>query len=236
MKKFVKISLMLALGLALIIPGMTTPADAASKVKVLSTTKIAKQAYHGKKGYIYSSAKLTRKTHKMKNYRYTTWYGTKKAIIKKTGKKRASLTYIKAGKKKGWIYSKYLTAGKAPINKNKNLKDDIAKFNRAAMLGSSGFQYFVNFSAKNYNDLGGSLGYGGQGQYGGSTKDMTMTRKALLGIYDTFKGRFSKIQNTNLDAMANNLANFSISSDDDLASEKLNSFAETLKNLIQSLD
>jgi len=236
MRKFVKAGLMLVLGLTLVAPGMTTPANAASKVKVVSTSKIAKKAYHGKKGYIYSSAKLTKKKHNMKNYKYTTWYGTKKATIKRAGKKRASLTYIKTGKKKGWIYSKYLTAGKAPINKNKKLKDDIASFNRAAMLGDSGFQYFVNFSAKNYEELGNSLGYDGLGQYNGSTEELTMTRKALLGIYDIFKGRFSKIQNANLKAMANDLENFSISSDNDLASEKLRSFAETLENLIQSLD
>ena len=61
---------------------------------------MAKKAYHGKKGYIYSSAKLTHKKYNMKKYKHTTWYRFKKANIKKTGKKRASLTYINAGKKR----------------------------------------------------------------------------------------------------------------------------------------
>lgn len=85
----------------LIVPSLTTTADATSKkVKVISTTHVAKKAYHGKKGYIYSSAKLTHKKYNMKKYKHTTWYRFKKANIKKTGKKRASLTYINAGKKR----------------------------------------------------------------------------------------------------------------------------------------
>lgn len=113
MKKFVKVSLLGLVGVAMVVPTMTTPADAAGKVKVLSTKKVAKQAYHGTKGNLYSSAKLTHRKYQLKKYQYTTWYSYKKSVIKQNGKKR-TYYYVKAGKKAGWIYSKSLQAGKAP--------------------------------------------------------------------------------------------------------------------------
>lgn len=82
-------------------------------VKVMSTAKISKTITHGRKGNVYSDAKLTKRYYQMKKYKHTTWYATKRATIKKDGK-LSSLTYIKSGKRKGWIYSKYLIAGKAP--------------------------------------------------------------------------------------------------------------------------
>lgn len=231
MKRFLKAGLMLVLGLALVAPSLTTTADASSKkVKVISTTKVAKKAYHGKKGYIYSSAKLTKKKYNMKKYKYTTWYRSKKAKIKKSGKK-SSLTYITAGKKKGWIYSKYLTAGKAPINKKKIMKNDLTAYNRAIMSASSELQGHAVNSNGDYE----TMGYGLTG-YWYHEENAAKDKVAVLKVYKIFKGRFSKSQNKNLAAMAKDLSNFHITkANQELGASKLETFGNTLGSLIYDL-
>ncbi|WP_338208121.1 hypothetical protein [Lactiplantibacillus paraxiangfangensis] len=231
MKRFLKAGLMLVLGLALVAPSLTTTADASSKkVKVISTTQVAKKAYHGKKGYIYSSAKLTKKKYNMKKYKYTTWYRSKKAKIKKSGKK-SSLTYITAGKKKGWIYSKYLIAGKAPINKKKIMKNDLIAYNRAMMSASSDFQNSAVVSDGDYDSMGHGLA-----DYLYFSEDAAKDKVAVLKVYKIFKGRFSKSQNKNLAAMAEDLSDFHITkANRELGASKLETFGNTLGRLIYDL-
>jgi len=132
MKKLFKASLIAALSFVLVAPSLTTPASAKSKVKIISTSKVAHKTYHGKKGNIYSSAKLTHRKYKMSKYRYTTWTATKKAVIKNHGKK-ATLAYIKSGNKAGWIYKSNLRAGKAPFNKQKRLNNTYMAYLKALM-------------------------------------------------------------------------------------------------------
>jgi len=176
----------------------------------------------------------------MKNYKYTTWYGTKKATIKKAGKKRASLTYIKAGKKKGWIYSKYLTAGKAPINKNKLRQNDIVKYNRALMSASEWTQRDCQASLNDsYGDIGSKLGYDypSPNYVSDSVNEVTKDKKALLNIYAIFKGRFTATQNTNLNAMANQLENEQVTEgNSDTVYTQMGNFASTLGDLMANLD
>ncbi|CAJ1225259.1 hypothetical protein [Lactiplantibacillus xiangfangensis] len=232
MKRFLKAGLMLVLGLALVAPSLTTTADASSKkVKVISTTKVAKKAYHGKKGYIYSSAKLTKKKYNMKKYKYTTWYRSKKAKIKKSGKK-SSLTYIKAGKKKGWIYSKYLTAGKAPINKKKILKNDLTAYNRAMMSASPELQSNLQeLSPNDYYAMGLLLN-----DYYYEKEDAAQDKGAILKTYKIFKGRFSKSQNKNLAAMAKDVSGFHFTkSNQEMSARKLATFGTALGKLIEDL-
>ncbi|MFD1419465.1 hypothetical protein [Lactiplantibacillus songbeiensis] len=238
MKKFVKAGLMLVLGLTLVAPGMTTPANAASKVKVVSTTGIAKTAYHGKKGYIYSSAKLTKKKHNMRNYKYTTWYGTKKATIKKTGKKQASLTYIKAGKKHGWIYSKYLTAGKAPVNTAKIRQNEVLKYNKYLTGAGDDIQSSGVLSVNaGYGDIGSDISY--KWDFGPLSFDVGQTiknRKVLLEVYDLFKSHFTTTQKANLNAMVDDLSNTSINDDTvDLVNSKMTNIADVMAGLMENL-
>ncbi|MFC6181967.1 hypothetical protein [Lactiplantibacillus daowaiensis] len=240
MKKIFKASMMAVLGLALVTTSVATPADAASKkATVVSTTALAKTAYHGKKGYIYSSAKLTKKKYNMKNYKYTTWYGTKKATIKKSGKK-ASLTYITSGKKHGWIYSKYLTAGTAPINKQKRLENTIVAYNRAVMLGSSSTKYYATADlSDSYEDLGDCVIRGWEGDWAiGDTVSETSTAKtALLAAYNVFKGRFSSSQNANLAAMAKSIENTQVTANNiDDVQTALTSFSNTLGGVVKTLN
>lgn len=81
-----------------------------------SYKKLAKKAVHVSKGNLYSSAKLSKITHKAKNYKHTTFYRTKQAKVVKANKKTAVYTYIKSsnGKTKGWIWHGYVKNGKAP--------------------------------------------------------------------------------------------------------------------------
>ncbi|WP_203640330.1 hypothetical protein [Levilactobacillus andaensis] len=233
MKKFVKASVLATLSLALVVPAATTSASAKSRVKVISTTSVASQAYHGKKGNIYTSAKLSKRHYVMKHYKYTTWYVTKQAVIKNNGKK-GTLAYIKAGNKSGWIYKKYLTAGKAPVNKAKMIANDSVSFSRAMMSASSGLQDHSIGTYDSYEDLGGQLM--SPYSYGSGADENKMDRTALLKVYNLFKGRFSKSQNADLAAMADKLEALQITGDnEDLAVTSVINFGNTLGSLIQSL-
>ena len=233
MKKIVKASALAALSLALVVPAETTSASAKSRVKVISTTNVAKRAYHGKKGNIYTSAKLSKRHYVMKHYKYTTWYMTKKAVIKNKGKK-GTLAYIKAGNKSGWIYKKYLTAGKAPVNKAKILENDSISFNRAMLSASSQLQDEATGSYDGYKDMGSRLTYGYV--YGNEVDEIKMDRTALLKVYKLFKGRFNKSQNADLAAMASQIKNLQVTEDNwQLARTKMATFGATLGNLIESL-
>jgi len=233
MKKFVKASVLATLSLALVVPAATTSASAKSRVKVISTTSVASQAYHGKKGNIYTSAKLSKRHYVMKHYKYTTWYVTKQAVIKNNGKK-GTLAYIKAGNKSGWIYKKYLTAGKAPVNKAKILANDSVSFNRAMMSASTQLQDGAVGPYDGYKDMGGRLQAGFE--YGDEVDEIKMDRTALLKVYNLFEGRFSKSQNADLAAMANQLENWQVTEDNwQLSVTKMETFGSTLGSLIQTL-
>jgi len=97
-------------------------AQASKKNKVLRYKKLAKKAVHVSKGNMYSSAKLSKISHKAKNYKHTTFYRTKQAKVIKTNKKTAVYNYIKSknGKTKGWIWHGYVKNGKAPKAKTKS--------------------------------------------------------------------------------------------------------------------
>lgn len=235
MTKTSKAVLLVSLGAVLAVGGATTANAASKKTKVLSTVNIAQINYHGKKGNIYSSAKLTKVRYRMDKYKYTTWHATKRATIKKNGK-MASLTYVKAGVKKGWIYSKYLTKGKAPVNRAKQkvtqLENDISNFNRIAMASSSFDLRSGDFV--DYSDMGTEISLHSSYYYDNSNRIDDKT--ALLSFYSLFKGRFSSTQNTNLAAMATQLKNTSMADNDEgTASSTLADFGAELGDLVSGL-
>lgn len=87
------------------VPNLNASAKVRSS-RQLSVKKIKKTAYHVYHGYMYSSTKLTKKTHNAANFPRTTFYATKSAKIKKPNGKTAVYYYIsnKSGKVKGWIW------------------------------------------------------------------------------------------------------------------------------------
>ena len=52
-------------------------AEAKRTVKIVKVQKVASKPYRATKGYMYNSAKLTKKIHNLKNYKNTTFYSGK---------------------------------------------------------------------------------------------------------------------------------------------------------------
>lgn len=238
MKKLFKASIITALSFVLVAPSLTTPASAKSKVKVISTSKVAHKTYHGKHGNIYSSAKLTHRKYKMSKYRYTTWTATKKAVIKNHGKK-ATLAYIKSGKKAGWIYKKYLTAGKAPFNKQKRLYSTYSAYMKALMQASANQQYYKPNRDDGYGSMADSISgnfVGNQYSDRDQRKDAIKDKNALVKIYGVFKNRFSGSRRSDMDAMAKELDNMQVTADNlDQVASNMGTFAQTLSTAVGDL-
>jgi len=237
MNKLMKTGLLAALSIVLVAPSLTTPASAKSKVKVLSTSKVAHKTYHGSMGNIYSSAKLTHRKYKMSKYRYTTWTATKKAVIKNHGKK-GTLAYIKSGSKSGWIYKKYLRSGKAPFNKQKRLNDTYTAYLAALMHASSDSQ--AKPYSRSYEDLAGSIKDNWESNSFKSRADdvkaATKDKDSLMDVYGVFKSRFSGSQRKNLDAMAKQLDNLEPITDNlDEVSSTMETFSQALSTAVGDL-
>lgn len=223
--------------LALVVAGSTTNADAAGKVKVLSTKTVAKRAYHGKSGNIYSSAKLTHRKYQLKKYKYTTWYAYQQSIIKQSGKKR-TYVYIKSGKKAGWIYKKSLKAGKAPVNKQARLLTTYTKFNQIARKADSEIRTELAVDSVDYGIMGGSIrgAFQGLSGYGKTVNDINRDRTALLGFYNLFKNRFKGNTRYNLDIMANDIKKRTLTKNNlDDAVQQMYSMTEVLEDAIDTL-
>lgn len=233
MNKIGKLTLGLGVGAVMVLGLAPTTANAKVKAKILSTTPISRTTYHARRGNIYSSAKLTKVRYHMTKYRYTTWHATKRATVKKHGKK-AKLTYIKAGSKKGWIYSKYLKKGKAPVNKAKVMANDLSGAKRISLAASSSFQSRVGI-AEDYFDLAGAL----SGRFASYPWDdlaqKKMDKAALLKIYDLLHKRLpgTATQKADLKAMATTVRNAPVVEDSAAPSTtQVKVFAQAFTNLI----
>ncbi|KRK94133.1 hypothetical protein FD25_GL000953 [Levilactobacillus acidifarinae DSM 19394] len=224
------------MGLALTVAGAPNTANAASKTKVISVTKVARQAYHGKKGNVYKTAKLSKVAYRLNKTKSTTWYVTKQAVVKKHGKK-VQVKYVqnKAKTKKGWVYSSNLKAGKA-----NNFNNDSTAVGRYVSTGSVTLQRAYNSANGTYGNLGFSIGsawnYDGYANPD-KLKDVIKDQKALVNLYrSTFKNRFSKTQNTLLSATANELAAVKATEGNkDLIISKMETFSDMLGTQVSQL-
>ncbi len=107
------LTMVLAAVFSLGILGAVSPApNAAAKqtVKVVKVQKVASKSYRATKGYMYNSAKLTKKIHNLKNYKHTTFYSKKQVTVQTPKNRKAYYLYVanKSGKVKGYVYAKYL--------------------------------------------------------------------------------------------------------------------------------
>ncbi|WP_268913370.1 D-alanyl-D-alanine carboxypeptidase [Lentilactobacillus sp. SPB1-3] len=75
-------------------------------VTVIRNTKMAKSSNRAVNGYMYTSAKLTKKAHNADNYPTTTFYTYRSATIRRANGNSAVYYYVKNGngKVKGWIW------------------------------------------------------------------------------------------------------------------------------------
>lgn len=111
---------MTAAVLALGIVGGTIPAQAATTYHRTKTVKVSHKAYYStsKTGKTYNFSGSTRKfklkaNHALKNYTKTTWTRSAQTYVTKNGKKTLYYYVTNSNHKvKGWVYAKYLKAGK----------------------------------------------------------------------------------------------------------------------------
>ncbi|AQW21074.1 peptidase M10 [Lentilactobacillus curieae] len=91
------------------VTGQTAQAKTKS-VKIIKTKKFDTKKFRATKGYIYSSAKLTKKVHNADNYPKTVFYVNKQVTVKKTNGKNAVYYYVqnKSKKVKGYIWRGYM--------------------------------------------------------------------------------------------------------------------------------
>lgn len=243
MKRILKLALLAVAGVALIVPTTTTTADAASRVKVLSTSKVAKKAYHSQAGNVYTNRGLKHRKYQMKKYKYTTWYTYKRSVLKVNGKKRAYV-YIKSGKKAGWIASASLKKGKAPkspaAKRAARLFTTYRKYNQIARTaGDSQIRSRLNVTDLSYYQMGNAISFSYEVMYPDSmsVSEVNKDRQALLGFYNLFKGRFKGNTRRNLDIMAKDLKNLKLTSAKrENAVNQMGNLANTLGDLVEDLN
>lgn len=189
--------LSLSMGVA-VLPSTGLTANAKTRsAKVISTKSITKSTYHINAGYLYSSAKLTKKTHKGQNYLKTTFYATKSATVKKTNGKKAVYYYIanSKGSVKGWAWRGNLS--KINLKALNQRKSDIKKVLAAVRTMTPDDQDnvlsdFTDIDTKNTYDRLSSAAYDF------SFRHTTQDAKALSSFYQVFAGRFNAVTNARL--------------------------------------
>lgn len=237
MKKVMTVLVTAVAGLAMV--GTTGPmrAQASGKVRVLSTTKVAKRAVHATAGNVYGSAKLTHRKYQMKHYKQTTWYTYKQSVIKQHGKTR-TYVYIKSGKKAGWIYNKSLKNGKA-LNKKARLLTTYVKYNKIARTANKAIRYDLNVTSANYWDMGNNMywAFDSSSHAYDKLSMYSANRSALLKFYNLFKGRFKGNTRSNLDQMASDLRQQPISkATADQVQAEMEDLSSTLSDLVKNLN
>jgi len=232
MNKLLKVSAITALTFSLgavIVPSTTLSASAKKKsAKVIRSKKMKKTAYHANGGYIYSSAKLTKKSHKAFNYLKTTFYATKSVTVKKSNGKTATYSYIKnhKGNVKGYIWKGNLKKvnTKALNQRKADIKHVLSAIRSMSTEDQSdALDAMKDVTTSNAYDTGyGSLSFAIDLIHGDTVKD----GKAALQVNASFKGRFSSTTNAKLAAFSDQLADtMADSSSEDY---QINDSAETL--------
>lgn len=238
MHKLLKVSAVglvtISLGVASL-PATTVPALAKTKAaKVLSSKKMSKTAYHANGGYLYSSAKLTKKSHKAFKYLKTTFYATKSVKLKKTNGKTATYYYVKnsKGSVKGWIWKGNLKKinTKALAQRRADIKNTISAVRTMETEDqSSVFDYLSVVTVKSAYDGGyGGLGFAINEIYGNSAKDA----QAILQLNGYFKGRFSSVTNAKLKALSDQLVDTIAASEDSSYDSDIYDASTNLANVL----
>lgn len=109
----------LTFGIGLGFVSQSASVDAAAvKYTTVSTSTMKKAPYHKKSttGVIWN-ASHTKKVATLKGYPYTTWYATKKVVMKKTGGSNALYYQVQngSGTVSGYVWHNYVTPGKSPF-------------------------------------------------------------------------------------------------------------------------
>lgn len=245
MNKLIKLSAVSLATLSLSIaalPTTTLPALAKTKAaKVLKTKKLKKTAYHVNGGYIYSSAKLTKKTHKAFNYLKTTFYATKSVTVKKHNGKKATYYYVKnkKGNVKGYIWKGNLKKinTKALARRKADIKHVLAAVRSMSTDDQEyALEAFKDVTTKNAYDSYDGLPDVLNCIHGDSVKD----GQAAIQVAASFKGRFNSVTNAKLAAFSNKLAETIAESDDASGNfdiyQASDNLTEALADAVEGLD
>jgi len=247
MNKLFKVSAITALTFSMGVATLPTnilPALAKTKAaKVISTKKITKSAYHANGGYIYSSTKLTKKSHKAFNYLKTTFYATKSVKLKKSNGKTATYYYIKnsKGNVKGYIWKGNLKKvnTKALAQRKADIKHVLAAIRSMDTEDQStaldDMKNVTTSTAYEEGAFGDGLPAVIYDIHGTSAKD----GRATLQVNASFKGRFNSVTNAKLAAFSDQLADTIAQSDDPSDDSDIydasSNLSEALSNAVATL-
>ena len=208
--------LTVTMGVAAVPSNVMTASAKARSAKVLKMSKMKKTAYDINGGYIYSSTKLTKKSHNGKKYLKTRFYATKSASLKKTNGKKGTYYYIKntKGNVKGWTAKGNLT--KINTKAEKRRASDVKKMWAAVRTMGEGKDEAMGDLSK----INGDNDLDTYSYIGETILDMCpmnadiQDNHALLQAYNIFKSRFSKSTNNKLAILASRLKSVQNSKDD----------------------
>ncbi|MFC6179753.1 hypothetical protein [Lactiplantibacillus daowaiensis] len=241
MRKLFKLAavgvLSLSMGVAAMPSNTMNVAAKTKSAKLISSKSMKKTAYHINGGYVYSSAKLTKKNHNGKNYLRTTFYATKSATVKKTNGKKAVYYYIKnsKGSVKGWAWRGNLS--KINMKALNQRKSDIKKMLAAIRMMSADHQDYAlkDISSVNttntYESDGLSAAVYDMHFYSATLQDA----KAMSAAYQIFAGRFNSVTNAQLAALNSRLNDVIRANDGDF-SDPIENMAQALSNAIETLN
>jgi len=227
------------------LPAANVPALAKTKAaKIISTKAIKKTAYHAKFGYLYSSAKLTKKLHNATNYPNTTFYATKSTKVKRRNGKTAVYYYVKnkKGNVKGWIWHGNLS--KIDLKDLAQRKSDIKKTIAAIKL-MSGVSADKDYAlqkisvvnvAHAYNAYSDSqvwgLPYAIAEIHGQEVGD----GQAIIQATTNFKGRFDSVTNASLEALSDRVSEAIDSGNGGDINTSARNLANALADAVMTLD
>ncbi|MDV7694617.1 hypothetical protein A7K95_08035 [Pediococcus parvulus] len=198
---------------------------------VLKTTNMKDAKVHVASGTMYTTAKLSKVAHYGKNYKYTTFTKTEQASVRKSNGKTYTYQYIKSGSVKGWIWSGYVKAGNAP----RSFSSYNLAFQDYAQGTGLGGVYGTPI-LEGFDDMGNELIYNYNEDVANSTSSINKNITAFQNIYNLFKGRFSKSQQTHLSAMITKVRALPTSSDDDIyeVQEQLVEISQAMGEVIET--
>jgi len=206
-------------------PNVVSAKTKSAKVIKKTTYKPTKPV-HVKKGYMYSSTKLTKRVHHMTNYKYTNFKMSAKATIKKSNGKRAIYEYLKSsnGKIKGWIWHGYVTTGNAPKS--------FASYKLAYIdaVQGSGVSNYPD-GVEDLYDIGEDLS-----SYAAFSYELDTDIPAITKVYNLFKNRFSASQNKHFTSMLNKVKSSPINDDTAInVAHELDDFTNAMGDAISVL-
>ncbi|TGD17563.1 hypothetical protein [Levilactobacillus suantsaiihabitans] len=207
MKKGLYILATTGVVLGVVASSISLPDSASAKTKaakVIKTTSLKRTAYQTTGGYIYTSAKLTKKKYNAGKYLSTKFYATKSSKIKKSNGKKAYYYYVTSSNKriKGWIWKGNLQK----VQQYAQAKKDVAAMKKIVLNMTPRAQKYIMpqfdklslkhaYSTENaQNNLAQVSVRIAAEVYDGNQADVA----GGIAEYQLFSGRFSSSINRNL--------------------------------------